>query len=61
MEEILAKSLAINPKDRYQHVGDFALDLRCLLAALESGKIPDPERLPLHRPGDATGCSRSPL
>jgi Tol biopolymer transport system component/tRNA A-37 threonylcarbamoyl transferase component Bud32 len=40
MEEILAKALAKDPKERYQHAGDFGLDLRRLYAALESKQSP---------------------
>src|SRR5207247_4038684 len=35
LEEILAKALAKDPKDRYQHAGDLALDLRRFQRAWE--------------------------
>jgi len=35
--EILAKALAKDPAERYQHAGDFALDLRRAKRAVESG------------------------
>jgi serine/threonine protein kinase len=36
LEDILAKALAKDPRDRYQHSGDFALDLRRFQRAAES-------------------------
>jgi len=39
LEDILAKALAKDPKDRYQHAGDFALDLRRFGRALETGSL----------------------
>src|SRR5215472_2083171 len=40
LEEILARALAKDPRCRYQHAGDLALDLRRLQSALETGKLP---------------------
>jgi hypothetical protein len=40
LEEILAKALAKNAKDRYQNIGDLALDLRRLQAGLQTGQLP---------------------
>ena len=39
LEEILAKALAKDPKDRYQHAGDFGLDLRRFQRAWESKSL----------------------
>ncbi|HEY1338941.1 MAG TPA: protein kinase [Bryobacteraceae bacterium] len=39
LDDILEKALAKNPKDRYQHAGDLALDLRRLQSRLESGRF----------------------
>src|SRR5262249_52645304 len=44
VEEILAKALAKDPKDRYQHAGDLALDLRRFGRALESKTLPSLRR-----------------
>jgi len=40
LQEIVDKALAKDPKDRYQHAGDFALDLRRFLRAWESKSLP---------------------
>src|ERR1051326_788070 len=40
LNEILDKALAKDPKDRYQHAGDFALDLRRLRSAWQSQTLP---------------------
>lgn len=40
LAEILAKALAKDPADRYQHAGDFALDLRRLQHTFERGTLP---------------------
>jgi serine/threonine protein kinase/Tol biopolymer transport system component len=40
LEEILAKALAKDPKERYQHAGDFGLDLRRFLSAWQSKSLP---------------------
>lgn len=40
LEEILAKALAKDPKDRYQHSGDLGLDLRRFLSAWQSKSLP---------------------
>ncbi len=40
LEEILAKALANDPKDRYQHAGDFGLDLRRFQHAWETNSLP---------------------
>jgi serine/threonine protein kinase len=40
LDEILAKALAKEPKDRYHHAGDFALDLRRFERAWESKSLP---------------------
>jgi Tol biopolymer transport system component len=40
LEEILAKALAKNPKDRYQHAGDLGLDLRRLRNAWQAKSLP---------------------
>jgi Tol biopolymer transport system component len=40
LDEIFAKALAKDPKDRYQHVGDLALDLRRLKGRLQSKSSP---------------------
>lgn len=39
VEDLLAKSLAKEPAERYQHAGDFELDLRRFKRALESGSL----------------------
>jgi len=39
VEDLLAKSLAKDPAERYQHAGDFELDLRRFKRALESGSL----------------------
>ena len=39
VEDLLAKSLAKDPTERYQHSGDFELDLRRFKRALESGSL----------------------
>jgi serine/threonine protein kinase/Tol biopolymer transport system component len=39
VEELLAKSLAKEPTERYRHAGDFELDLRRFKRALESGSL----------------------
>lgn len=39
VEDLLAKSLAKEPTERYQHAGDFELDLRRFKRALESGSL----------------------
>jgi len=40
LNEILDKALAKDPKDRYQHAGDLALDLRRLRSAWQSKSLP---------------------
>jgi len=50
MEEILAKALAKDPKDRYQHAGDFALDLRRCLAAWQAKSLPSMRNAPAAAP-----------
>jgi serine/threonine protein kinase len=40
LEEILTKALAKDPKDRYQHAGDFALDLRRFQHAWKTNSLP---------------------
>ncbi|MEP6912669.1 MAG: protein kinase [bacterium] len=40
VEEILDKAMAKDPAERYQHVGDFALDLRRLKRAIETKSLP---------------------
>lgn len=53
LEEMLAKALAKDPKDRYQHAGDFGLDLRRFLNAWRSKSLPSmrhkPEAAPSNR------------
>jgi eukaryotic-like serine/threonine-protein kinase len=39
LAEILAKALAKDPKERYQHAGDFALDLRRFLQAWKEKRL----------------------
>jgi serine/threonine protein kinase len=48
--EILAKALAKDPKDRYQHAGDFALDLRRCLAAWQAKSLPSMRNAPAAAP-----------
>jgi serine/threonine protein kinase/Tol biopolymer transport system component len=40
LQEIVDKALAKDPKDRYQHAGDFALDLRRFQRAWKSKSLP---------------------
>src|SRR5262249_9069062 len=40
LEEILAKALAKDARDRYQHAGDFALDVRRFKSAWETKTLP---------------------
>src|SRR5258708_12105320 len=40
LNEILDKALAKDPKDRYQHAGDMALDLRRLRVAWHAKTLP---------------------
>ncbi len=46
VEDLLAKSLAKDPTERYQHSGDFELDLRRFKRALESGSLLSTRSLP---------------
>ncbi|MFN2502420.1 MAG: protein kinase [Pyrinomonadaceae bacterium] len=49
VEDLLAKSLAKEPTERYQHAGDFELDLRRFKRALESGSLMSARIQPLGR------------
>jgi Tol biopolymer transport system component len=40
LQEILDKALAKDPKDRYQHAGDFAVDLRRFQKAWQANSLP---------------------
>jgi serine/threonine protein kinase len=40
LEDIFAKALAKDPRQRYQHAGDLALDLRRLQSGLKTGQLP---------------------
>ncbi len=54
LADILAKALAKDPSERYQHAGDFELDLRRFKRALESNTLISTEsrsRLPQERRG----------
>ena len=46
LQEILDKALAKDPKDRYQHAGDLAIDLRRFQRAWESNSLPSMRRAP---------------
>lgn len=46
VEDLLAKSLAKDLTERYQHAGDFELDLRRFKRGLESGSLPSVRSLP---------------
>jgi len=46
LEDILAKAIAKDPKDRYQHAGDFALDLRRFKSAWETKSLRSVRRVP---------------
>jgi eukaryotic-like serine/threonine-protein kinase len=48
MDEILAKALAKDPRERYCHAGDFELDLRRFAAAVKARELPS-QRLPAAR------------
>lgn len=45
LNEIFAKALAKNPKDRYQHAGDFGLDLNRFLTAWQSKSLGSMQRI----------------
>jgi eukaryotic-like serine/threonine-protein kinase len=49
LEDILAKAIAKDPKDRYQHAGDFALDLRRFKSAWETKSLRSMWRVPMPR------------
>src|SRR4029077_11911071 len=54
IEEVLARALAKDPKQRYQHAGDFALDLQRLKTGVEPGRLPSLRAVksaPSGRPG----------
>ncbi|HEX7296714.1 MAG TPA: protein kinase, partial [Pyrinomonadaceae bacterium] len=44
LEEILEKALAKEPSERYQHAGDFEIDLRRLKRAVESNRLTSTKR-----------------
>ncbi|MEP7148133.1 MAG: protein kinase [Acidobacteriota bacterium] len=46
VEDLLAKSLAKDLSERYQHAGDFELDLRRFKRGLESGSLPSVRNMP---------------
>ena len=46
LQEILAKALAKDPRDRYQHAGDLALDLRRYQRAWEAKSLPSMNAAP---------------
>src|SRR5205823_5069149 len=48
--EIVAKALAKDPKDRYQHAGDFRLDLRRLQKAWEAKTLLSQRLTPANTP-----------
>lgn len=50
LEEILAKTLAKDPNDRYQHVGDLGLDLRRFQRAWENKSLPSLHTAPYPAP-----------
>jgi serine/threonine protein kinase len=56
LQEILDKALAKNPNDRYQHAGDFELDLRRLRHGMETHSLPS-----LRTGVDPEGGRRQPL
>jgi Tol biopolymer transport system component len=53
LEEVLAKALAKDAKDRYQHAGDLALDLRRFKGAWETKSLPS-----MRPAADATPAKR---
>jgi Tol biopolymer transport system component len=55
LEEILAKALAKDPRDRYQHSGDFALDLRRFKICWERKSLPSMGREPSAAPKKRAG------
>ncbi len=55
LEEILAKALAKEPNDRYQHAGDLALDLRRLQSAWANKSLPSMRSPEITWPGRRVG------
>lgn len=51
VEDLVAKSLAKDLTERYQHAGDFELDLRRFKRGLESGSLPSVRSLPQNPAG----------
>jgi len=61
LQEVFDKALAKEPKERYQHAGDFALDLRRLKAGWENKTLPsmrwEPGAAPKRRVGWAVAAA----
>jgi eukaryotic-like serine/threonine-protein kinase len=51
LQEVFDKALAKEPKERYQHAGDFGLDLRRLKSGCESKSLPSMRAEPALHPG----------
>src|SRR4029079_14042538 len=47
LQDVFDKALAKEPKERYQHAGDFALDLRRLKSGWESKSLPSMREAPI--------------
>jgi eukaryotic-like serine/threonine-protein kinase len=54
LEDILGKALAKEPSERYQHAGDFEIDLRRLKRGIESNTLSSTERTALRQRHAAT-------
>jgi len=55
LQDVFDKALAKEPKERYQHAGDFALDLRRLKSGWESKSLPSMREAPIAVPQRRAG------